>query len=162
MLIEILEGFVVWILVNQFVIISGYMSIFIQILNIKTSVMKQIIKLKRAYESAESDDGFRVYVDRLWPRGLSHETFHYDLWDKDIAPSTELREWFHSDAEDNWPKFEKAYKSELLSNPAFASLEETLSGKPVVTLLYSSRDEEHNNAEVLREMLISRMATHFH
>ena len=52
-------------------------------------------QLKRAYEPASPEDGFRVYIDRLWPRGLSHETFHYDLWDKDIAPSTELREWFH-------------------------------------------------------------------
>ncbi|MDE6278596.1 MAG: DUF488 family protein, partial [Paramuribaculum sp.] len=57
--------------------------------------MKQTIQIKRAYDPELPDDGYRVYIDRLWPRGLSHETFHYDSWDKQIAPSTELREWFH-------------------------------------------------------------------
>lgn len=117
--------------------------------------MKQVIRLKRAYDPAESTDGFRVYIDRLWPRGLSHETFRYDLWDKEIAPSTELREWFHADPDNLWPQFVEKYKAELNSNPAFAALKHTIDGKPTVTLLYSSRDRDHNNAVVVRQMLIN-------
>lgn len=115
--------------------------------------MKQIIQLKRAYDPQESTDGYRVYIDRLWPRGLSHQTFHYDLWDKEIAPSAELREWFHSDPENLWPQFVERYKAELSSNPAFVDLQHTLDGKSTVTLLYSSHDREHNNAVVVRELL---------
>lgn len=84
--------------------------------------MKQIIQLKRAYDPEEKTDGFRVYIDRLWPRGLSHETFHYDLWDKEISPSTELREWFHTNPDGLWPQFVGKYKTELKSNPAFEAL----------------------------------------
>lgn len=110
-------------------------------------------KLKRAYAPSSPSDGFRVYIDRLWPRGLSHETFHYDLWDKDIAPSTELREWFHADPQERWTEFEKRYTKELESNPSFSSLKALLSTKPVVTLLYSSHDEAHNNAVILYGLL---------
>lgn len=115
--------------------------------------MKQTVNIKRAYEPESPADGYRVYVDRLWPRGLSHATFHYDLWDKQIAPSTELREWFHADPANEWTEFERRYKAELSANPAFASLRDALAGKPVVTLLYSSHDTTHNNAVVLRQML---------
>lgn len=111
------------------------------------------IKLKRAYDEASPSDGYRVYIDRLWPRGLSHETFHYDSWDKEIAPSTELREWFHADPDGRWAEFERRYEAELKENPAFASLKAELDSKPVVTLLYSSHDREHNNAVVVAEML---------
>lgn len=110
-------------------------------------------KLKRAYEAAAPDDGFRVYIDRLWPRGLSHETFHYNLWDKDIVPSTQLREWFHADPQNRWPEFEQKYTAELKANPSFQSLKSLLETKPVVTLLYSSHDELHNNAIVLFHLL---------
>ncbi len=116
--------------------------------------MAQDIKLKRAYEPEAEDDGFRVYVDRLWPRGLSHETFHYDLWDKAVAPSTELREWFHAAPQAEWAEFEKRYRAELAANADFAKLRAELRGKPVVTLLYSSHDTEHNNAVVLRQALL--------
>lgn len=112
-------------------------------------------KLKRAYDAESDDDGFRVYIDRLWPRGLSHETFHYNLWDKDIAPSTELRHWFHEDPDNRWPEFERKYSEELKASAAFASLKSFLSQKPVVTLLYSSHDENHNNAVVVCKMLKS-------
>ena len=115
--------------------------------------MKQIIQLKRAYDPEEKTDGFRVYIDRLWPRGLSHETFHYDLWDKEISPSTELREWFHTNPDGLWPQFVGKYKTELKSNPAFEALRQTLEGKPTVTLLYSSHDRKHNNAIVVQELL---------
>lgn len=117
--------------------------------------MKQTINLKRAYDPASPDDGYRVYIDRLWPRGLSHETFHYDSWDKEIAPSTELREWFHQDPDSRWTQFEERYKEELLNNPGFMALKKELSDKPVVTLLYSSRDHDHNNAVVVRNLLIN-------
>ena len=112
-------------------------------------------QLKRAYEPASDSDGFRIYIDRLWPRGLSHETFHYDLWDKDIAPSTDLREWFHQDPENRWGQFEEKYTSELKANPSFAALKKLLETKPRVTLLYSSHDTEHNNAVVVLDALRS-------
>lgn len=115
--------------------------------------MKQIIQLKRAYDPEETTDGFRVYIDRLWPRGLSHETFHYDLWEKDIAPSSGLREWFHTDPDNLWPQFVEKYKAEIKANPAFDSLQLELEGKSTVTLLYSSHDREHNNAVVVKEIL---------
>lgn len=117
--------------------------------------MKTQFKLKRAYEPMSADDGFRVYIDRLWPRGLSHETFHYDLWDKDIAPSAELREWFHADPESRWEEFETKYMAELRQSPAMAALAKLLDTKPVVTLLYSSHDREHNNAVVVWRYLTS-------
>lgn len=110
-------------------------------------------KLKRAYEPEDPSDGFRVYIDRLWPRGLSHETFHYDLWDKEIAPSTELREWFHADPSDRWEEFKRKYAAELSANPSFKALKQLLATKPIVTLLYSSHDEQHNNAVVVYELL---------
>lgn len=99
------------------------------------------------------DEGYRVYVDRLWPRGLSHATFHYDWWDKEIAPSTELREWFHSSPDTRWEEFARRYKEELSRNPAYNALLARLAAYPKVTLLYSSRDREHNNAAVLASML---------
>lgn len=115
--------------------------------------MKKQIQLKRVYDQAEDSDGFRVYIDRLWPRGLAHESFHYDLWDKKIAPSTELREWFHTDPETRWTQFKDKYKEELVTNPAFDNLRKTLENKDVVTLLFSSRDRLHNNAVVVKELL---------
>ena len=109
--------------------------------------------LKRAYEAAAPSDGFRIYIDRLWPRGLSHETFHYDLWDKSIAPSTELREWFHAGPSARWPEFERRYAAELHVNPAFAALKAIVAAHPVVTMLYSSHDPDHNNAVVVQHAL---------
>jgi len=113
-------------------------------------------RLKRVYDKASPEDGFRVYIDRLWPRGLSHETFHYDLWDKDIAPSTELREWFHANPSDRWPEFESRYTSELEENPSFGALRRLSEHKPVVTLLYSSHDEKRNNAVVVYNSLMKQ------
>lgn len=114
------------------------------------------IQLKRAYDPQNPDDGFRVYIDRLWPRGLSHETFHYDLWDKEIAPSTELREWFHADPVVRWPEFEKKYAAVLKDTPAFQSLIAAIKDHPKVTLLYSSKDHDHNNAVVVRNLLLTQ------
>lgn len=117
--------------------------------------METKIYLKRAYDPASPDDGFRIYIDRLWPRGLSHETFHYDLWEKNVSPSTELREWFHQDPDGHWQEFTRRYKEELKEDPEFVNLKNLVNSKPVVTLLYSSRDHEHNNAVVLKEALTS-------
>ena len=121
----------------------------------KNLIMEQTIRLKRAYDAADPADGYRVYIDRLWPRGLSHETFHYDSWDKTLAPSTGLREWFHADPDGRWTEFERRYTAELEANPAFGALKAEIAGRPVVTLLYSSRDHDHNNALVVRDRLIS-------
>ena len=116
------------------------------------------ISLKRAYDPQLPGDGFRIYVDRLWPRGLSHETFHYDLWDKDISPSSELREWFHANPGAEWQEFTNRYEEELRSNLAFASLLKLIATKEKVTLLYSSHDTLHNNAIVLRDMLLKTLS----
>lgn len=110
-------------------------------------------RLKRAYDPESPNDGFRVYIDRLWPRGLSHETFHYDLWDKEIAPSTELREWFHAAPEERWNDFAKQYSEELRKSASFATLKNTLDAQKVATLLYSSHDKTHNNAVVVYNLL---------
>ncbi len=112
-----------------------------------------VIALKRAYDPASPDDGFRIYVDRLWPRGLSHATFKYDLWDKEIAPSTELREWYHQNPSANWDEFVKRYRQELANNQALGALKQIVEVHPMVTLLYSSQDTERNNAIVLRQAL---------
>lgn len=112
-----------------------------------------VIQLKRAYAAPSSTDGYRIYIDRLWPQGLSHETFPYDLWDKDIAPSADLRHWFHQNPSARWPEFVSRYEAELKTNPALSALRNTIAGHKVVTLLYSSHDSEHNNAVVLRDVL---------
>lgn len=117
--------------------------------------METSIEIKRAYEAPAPSDGLRIYIDRLWPRGLSHENFHYDLWDKQIAPSTGLREWFHANPSAEWHEFERRYAAELRANAAFAELKKTVAAHPRVTLLYSSRDAAHNNAVVLRNLLLN-------
>lgn len=111
------------------------------------------INIKRAYAPSSPADGYRIYIDRLWPRGLSHETFSYDYWDKEIAPSDELRHWFHEDPYNRWLEFVERYKAELQANPAFGTLKSLIAGKPVVTLLYSSHDVDHNNAVVVEQLL---------
>lgn len=113
------------------------------------------IRLKRAYDPSEPSDGYRVYIDRLWPRGLSRATFHYDSWDKTIAPSTELRQWFHADPDNRWLEFATHYAAELRANPAFTALRSELAPHPTVTLLYSSHDHIHNNAVIVRNLLQS-------
>ncbi|MCM1378372.1 MAG: DUF488 family protein [Clostridium sp.] len=116
--------------------------------------MTPIIELKRAYDPELPDDGFRIYVDRLWPRGLSKESFRYDWWDKTIAPSAKLRKWFHENPKKDWNEFERRYAAEIHANPAFAELKKTIADKSKVTLLYSSRDREHNNARVLKNCML--------
>ncbi|WP_341996135.1 DUF488 family protein [Microbacterium sp. LWH7-1.2] len=114
------------------------------------------IRLKRVYDDPAPDDGFRVLVDRLWPRGLSKERAALDLWAKEVAPSTELRTAFHHD-DMAWPDFETAYRAELdgPTATAVASLREELAPHPVVTLLHAVHDDTHNHALILREVLAS-------
>lgn len=116
-----------------------------------------IFREKRAYDAPAAEDGFRIYVDRLWPRGLSHENFHYDVWEKDLAPSSELRHWFHEDPTNRWEEFAQKYARELDASPALEAFENLVAAHPVVTLLYSSREAEHNNATVLKIFLQEHM-----
>jgi DNA-3-methyladenine glycosylase len=111
------------------------------------------VKLKRAYAPASPDDGYRVLIDRLWPRGVTKEAARLDLWLKEIAPSTELRQWYHG-GQGDWDGFAARYRQELDANPAaVARLREIVAAHPVVTLVYASKDEEHNGAALLKELL---------
>ncbi len=113
-----------------------------------------MIKLKRVYEPADPSDGFRVLVERLWPRGISKEKAAIDLWLKDVAPSPELRTWFGHDPA-KWEEFRKRYGRELEDRgDAVAQLKE-LDRKGDVTFVYAARDTEHNAAVALREFLSS-------
>lgn len=106
---------------------------------------------KRIYEPAEAADGKRILVDRLWPRGISKEKAKLDLWLKEIAPSTELRQWFHSEAgADKWSQFKSKYLTELKHNAAVAELRDIVNKNDVVTLLYSVHDEAHNHAQLIK------------
>jgi uncharacterized protein YeaO (DUF488 family) len=111
-----------------------------------------MIQLKRVYESPSPHDGLRILVDRLWPRGLTKERAAVDLWLKDVAPSTELRKWFGHDP-DKWKEFQVRYCKELRENKeALDSLKQKC-GEQTVTLVYGARDEEHNEAIVLKKIL---------
>ena len=109
------------------------------------------VMLKRAYETPAASDGYRVLVDRLWPRGLAKVKARIDLWLKEVAPSTELRQWFGHDPA-KWAEFRKRYRAELKGNPAWAQLE-SLSHHKKLTLVYAARDQVHNEAAVLQELL---------
>ena len=113
-----------------------------------------IIKLKRVYEQPENDDGFRVLVDRLWPRGISKEKAKLDLWLKDIAPSTELRKWFGHET-DKWKEFQKRYIGELEQNLEAVNILRDKARTDTVSLIYAARDEEHNEAIVIRDLLMN-------
>jgi len=117
--------------------------------------MRTDIRTKRVYEPATSHDGFRVLVDRVWPRGLTKEQVRADLWMKNVAPSTALRQWFGHDRS-KWEAFKRRYFSELDAQPQAVArlLEEAAKGR--LTLLFSARDAEYNQAVALREYLLSR------
>jgi uncharacterized protein YeaO (DUF488 family) len=121
---------------------------------VKPQVTKSRIRIKRAYEPASADDGFRVLVDRLWPRGVTKAKAKIDLWPKDMAPSDKLRRMVHSDPS-KWDEFVKAYARELKDEPArsaFADLR-ALAKKRRITLVYAARDETHNHAILLKRWL---------
>lgn len=110
------------------------------------------IKIKRVYEHPSKEDGVRILVDRLWPRGLTKEKASVDLWLKNIAPSTELRKWFGHDPE-KWTEFKTRYRAELKKNADQVTLLRNEMKKKVVTLLYGAKDQEHNEAVVLQKLL---------
>ncbi len=107
---------------------------------------------KRIYDEAEPQDGFRVLVDRLWPRGVSKERAAIDRWLKEVAPSSELRKWFDHRA-DRFREFTSRYQMEIESNPAIEELRDILGSNPTVTLLYGAKDATVNHAVVLADFL---------
>lgn len=112
------------------------------------------LRMKRAYEPAAPDDGVRILVDRLWPRGVSKAEAALDDWMKDIAPSTELRQWFGHDPA-RWAEFQRRYKAELRQHGRELDRIRALAKTQTVTLVYSAHDEEHNDAVVLKEALLA-------
>ena len=116
-----------------------------------------MIKLKRAYDPAETGDGRRFLVERLWPRGIKRTSLVLDGWLKDVAPSTELRKWFSHDPQ-KWQKFRWGYFAELNRNPDNYKPILSAARRGTVTLVYSSRDVEHNAARALKEYLEIVMA----
>lgn len=112
-----------------------------------------MIKLKRAYESPQPEDGFRVLVDRLWPRGISKKDAHIDLWFKDVAPSTELRKWFSHDP-NKWEEFVKKYTQELKNKKdLLKELKDIEREHKTLTLVYGAKDENHNQAVVIGKIV---------
>jgi uncharacterized protein YeaO (DUF488 family) len=123
-----------------------------------TKVASGEVKLKRAYEPPAPGDGVRVLVDRLWPRGVSKAGAALDQWMKEIAPSTELRKWFGHDPE-RWEEFGRRYAVELHANDELLGQLRALAEQGPVTLVYSAHDEAHNDAIVLRNVLLGRTPT---
>ncbi len=114
--------------------------------------LNMTLRIKRIYEPPAAQDGTRILVDRLWPRGVSREEAHVHAWLKEIAPSAELRRWFGHDP-DKWDAFRRRYLEELESNPAAVEELKRQIGQSTATLLYGARDREHNNALVLRDFI---------
>jgi uncharacterized protein YeaO (DUF488 family) len=114
-----------------------------------------MIQLKRVYEDPSPEDGVRILVDRLWPRGLTKQRAAVDLWLKDVAPSTELRKWFAHDPA-KWKEFQVRYRKELREKKDILQQLKQRSSGHTVTLVYGARDEEHNEALVLKKLLESR------
>lgn len=111
-----------------------------------------MLQIKRIYEAPEKQDGYRILVDRLWPRGVAKERAAIDLWLKEVAPSTELRTWFGHDPA-KFTEFSRRYREELQHNPATQTLQSLLREHKDVTLLYSAKDTADNQAVVLRDFL---------
>lgn len=116
------------------------------------------IRVERVYDDpAGTTGGFRVFVDRLWPRGESKAKFHYDLWAKDITPSTALREWYHADRQNRWEEFKERYSAELAANPHLPELVSVLRAHHDIVLLSGARDIAHSHVPVLEEYLKARL-----
>lgn len=114
------------------------------------------IRTRRVYDDpagSASTDGFRIFADRLWPRGESKSKFHYDLWAKSFAPSAALRKWFHAAPAERWEQFKKRYLAELTANPGMPAFVAELRRHPRVTLLFGSRNLLRNNAVILAAYL---------
>lgn len=117
--------------------------------------LSQNVRLKRVYESPSADDGMRVLIDRLWPRGVKKTDAAIDHWMRELAPSTELRKWFGHDPV-RWEDFRRRYIAELRKNGEELSRLRDMAQEGVVTLVYAARDEAHNDAVVLKEILLER------
>ena len=111
-----------------------------------------MIHLKRVYEPPSTDDGFRILVERLWPRGLSKSRAQVDLWLKEIAPSPQLRTWYGHELA-KWEEFQRRYRAELENNAAVQQLRQLQHDKPIITFVYAAHDTEHNSALVLKAFL---------
>ncbi len=111
------------------------------------------IKLKRVYEDPSADDGFRVLVDKLWPRGVKKEHLKYDEWAKGITPSATIRKWFHEDPEGRWSDFVTLYQKELSQSEDVKTFVDEIRKYKEVTLLYASHDTVHNHAIILKDYL---------
>lgn len=111
-----------------------------------------MIRIKRIYEPVDKMDGYRVLIDRLWPRGIKKEDAHIDIWLKDIAPSTVLRKWFNHEPE-KWESFREKYQQELKGQPVVKEIKQLLKEHSVVTLLYGAKNENYNHAIVLAAYL---------
>jgi uncharacterized protein YeaO (DUF488 family) len=112
-----------------------------------------VIRIKRIYETVAEEDGFRILIDRLWPRGIKKEKAKIDMWLKEVAPSNELRKWFSHDPE-KWEEFKKKYAEELASKQELLKkMRQIEKEKGTITLLYSARGTEHNNAVALKIIL---------
>ena len=113
------------------------------------------IRVKRVYEAPAAEDGMRVLVDRLWPRGLAREKSRIDLWLKGLSPSTELRKWFNHEP-DKWETFKQRYQQELAQQPAALAHAVATMGTGPVTLLFAAREARFNDAVALREFILAR------
>lgn len=122
---------------------------------IHSTIPASHLRLKRAYEPAGPDDGVRILVDRLWPRGVSKAKAALDDWMKEIAPSTELRQWFAHDPA-RWAEFQRRYRAELREQSEALDRLRALAKRGVVTLVYSAHDAQHNDAVVLRAVLLGK------
>ncbi len=119
------------------------------------SISADHIRLKRAYEPPAPDDGTRILIDRLWPRGVKKTDAAIDEWTKEIAPSTKLRKWFGHDPE-RWQEFRRRYQSEIRQHPEEFARLRTLAQHGRITLVFSAHDEAHNDAVVLKDLLLDR------
>ena len=111
------------------------------------------VKIKRIYDKSAPTDGYRVFIDKIWPRGMEKDKVKYNLWAKDLAPSVPLRKWFHEDPDSNWEGFEEKYMQELQISPAVKTFVEKIKNQSMVTLLYGSRNTVENHALVLQGYL---------
>lgn len=111
------------------------------------------IKIKRVYEDPEESDGYRILVDRIWPRGMKKECLKFDDWEKGITPSPDLRSWFHEDIPAHWKEFEAMYQKELNQSAAMKEFIEKIKPYKTVTLLYASKEPVYNHARILQNYL---------
>jgi uncharacterized protein YeaO (DUF488 family) len=111
-----------------------------------------MVKLKRAYEPASADDGLRILVERLWPRGVTKKAAKIDLWLKDLSPTPQLRAWYGHDPA-RWARFRARYRAELKKHAQFTALLRLVAQDRVVTFIYAARDEQRNSAVVLKDFI---------